>query len=191
MAFETLADLDCDTSYALGGVDKKTGKANPTKVEGYYVGSRQVASPKSKTGFAALHVFQTAKGNVGIWGKTNLDTKMKSVTPGVMTRVTFTGMVPTKNNPMYAYKVELDKSNTIDVSAPADDEKYDAGSTDSAGYNETAYEDESDIDQDEPALDEVPPARAAAPRQAAAAPDAARQAKVQALLNKGRGARQA
>lgn len=123
MAFTELADLGCSKAVALGGRDKKTGKANPTQIEGYFIGTRQVESPKARSGFCALHVFQTKSGNVGVWGKTNLDSKMKSATPGAMTRVTFVGMVETKNNPMYKYKVEIDKDNVIDIAASSSAEE--------------------------------------------------------------------
>jgi hypothetical protein len=183
MAFTEIADLDCTVAYALGGKDKKTGKANPTQVEGYYIGTRQVESGKSKTGFAALHVFQTAKGNVGIWGKTNLDAKMRSVKPGTMTLVKFVGMQETKNNPMYKYSVAVDQYNMIDVGngldavadAPAD--SGDAPDHDFGGHDENG---------DLPAVDELPPQRATPPARAAQAPSAERQAAVQALLNRGR-----
>jgi hypothetical protein len=190
MAFKELADLDCGVSIALGGKDKK-GKANPTRIEGYYIGSRDVPSAKSKTGFAKLHVFQTQKGNVGVWGKTNLDQKMTSVTPGAMVRVSFVGMVPTKNNPMYKYKVEVDAENTIEVASgggeeASDDTGYDSGTDDSQGYEEPGYEPESDVDQEEPPMDEAPPARPTQAARKAAPPSAERQAKVQQLLSQGR-----
>jgi len=156
MAFKELADLDCEVTTALGGLNKRTNKPNPTSIEGYYIGSRKVPSKKSSTGFANIYVFQTAEGNVGVWGKTNLDSKMSNVTPGHLTRVTYVGMQETKNNPMYKYKVEVDSENTIEVAAAnsgasdeGDDESY-------SGYD-------SD-DEEEP----EPPSRGAGSRQAAA-----------------------
>lgn len=193
MAFEQVQDLNCDTTISLGGTNKKTGKPNPRKVEGYYLGYRQVDSPKSKSGKANLYVFQTHDGTLGVWGKTDLDHKMGSVKPGTMTRVTQTGMKPTKNGDMYAFKVEVDKANTIDVDldsgSGSEDSGYEAASDDVA-----AYEDDTDVDADEAQADELPPAsRPAAARTAAAAsaPSADRQAKVQALLNSRRSAAKA
>lgn len=184
MAFQTVADLDCSTTTALGGKNKE-GKANPTTITGYFIGTRDVVSKKSKTGFAALHVLQTPKGNVGVWGKTNLDSKMKGVTPGNMVRITFTGMVETRNNPMYKYKVEVDADNSIEVAtadtaASEETESYQASD---ASYDEV---EETSLDAEEEALDEVPAPRATAPKKALATPDAARQAKVQELLNRSR-----
>lgn len=186
MAFETLADLDCSTTTALGGKNKE-GKANPTTITGYFIGTRAVVSKKSKTGEAALHVIQTPKGNVGVWGKTNLDSKMKGVTPGHAVRITFTGMVETKNNPMYKYKVEVDKDNFIEVAtadaAEASEEVESYSSEASTGYDDV---EETELDAEEEALDEVPAPRAAAPKKPLATPDATRQAKVQELLNRSR-----
>lgn len=185
MSFKEVADLDCSDAIALGGTNRKTGKPNQNSIEGYYLGSRQVASPKSKTGYAALHVFQTNKGNVGVWGKTNLDSKLASVVAGTMTRATFVGMVETKNNPMYKYKVETDASNTIEVSsANTSNSSSDDEGTDSA--YDSGYDEESENEQ---ALDEAPVQRASRPAQAALPPSAERQSRVQALLNKGRGAK--
>lgn len=187
MGFKEVASLDCDTAIQLGGINKKTGKANPTRVEGYYIGSRDVDSPKSKTGVSKLHIFQTEKGTLGVWGKTDLDRKLSGVTAGHMTRVTFTGMKETKNNPMYVFKVEVDSDNSTDVSnldASAGDADADAEYV--AGSDADEYESESDVGEDEPALDEAPPARPSAPRRAAATPNAAQQDRIQAMVN-GRG----
>lgn len=119
MAFKQVTDLSTDTMISLGGFNKKTGKNNPTSVEGYFLGSRKVASPKSKTGLAFIYAFQTSKGNIGVWGKTDLDRKMEGVLPGQMVRASFDKMVPTTNGEMYKFKVEVDAENTIEVSTAA------------------------------------------------------------------------
>lgn len=183
MAFTEVMDLDCDVTTALGGRNKKTGKANPTNVEGYYLGSKTVESPRSKSGKAQLHILQTATGNLGVWGKTDLDRKMLSVSPGAMIRITQSGTVPTPNGDMYKFKVEVDSENTIEVALPPaviaeESEEYVAAATTDDGYEEAAVDEE-----DEETLDEVAPARAVAPKKAVATPDAARQAKVKALLS--------
>lgn len=189
MGFKQVADLDCDNTTAIGGTDKKTGKKNPVSIEGYFIGTRQVTSPKSKNGLSALHTLQTQKGNVGVWGKTNLDQKMKAVLPGQMIRITFVGMVPTKNNPMYKYNVEVDADNSIEVSPESDKPQHgDEDATDEQDANLFEDEEDSDPDAEDRLPDELPPQRAQAPRQAAAAPSAARQQAVQNLL---RGARKA
>jgi hypothetical protein len=186
MGFKEVQALDTDVVIALGGRDKKTGKANPTKVEGYYLGSKKVESKLARTGFAYIYVFQTPKGNIGVWGKTDLDRKMTGVALGAMTRVTQAGTIATPKGDMYKYKVEIDGDNTIEVNVASESsiETSDGGSDDSTeslfGTDDDA--EETDAGEEEEALDEVIPQRAAAPKQPAATPDAVRQAKVKALL---------
>jgi hypothetical protein len=190
MGFKEVATLDADNTVALGGRNKKTGKNNPTKAEGYYLGSRKVESKKSKTGYAFIHFLQTTNGNLGVWGKTDLDRKLTSVTPGTMVRITQTGMQATPNGDMYKYKVEQDSTNTIDVSGLAaanqgggneeetstdEDEAYASASSDD---DEEGNYDLSSEDDEE--VEETPRVVA----KAATADAAARKAKVQALLNK-------
>lgn len=115
MAFKTIASLDADQTISIGGYNKKERKENPISIEGYFLGSRKIASQKDKKGYSFIHVFQTLKGNVGVWGKTALDDKLAQVIPGTMTQVNFTGMKPTKNGEMYTFKVAVDTDNTIEV----------------------------------------------------------------------------
>lgn len=150
MAFKEVASLDCDTTITLGGKDKKTGKSNPKQIEGYFLGTREIGPNKfNKQKVDVVHVFQTKDGNVGVWGKTDLDTKLKNAIPGRMVRATFTGSIPTnKGNDMLKFKVEVDNSNTIDVSDlvaqnnDADDstegyeDNYPAGDNDDVGNDE-------------------------------------------------------
>jgi len=117
MGFKEVTSLDADTIISIGKTDKKTGKKFPTSAEGYYVGSRPV---ESKRGKSNLHFLQTSKGNLGVWGTTDLDRKLAQVTLGNMVRITSTGTRPTPNGDMYVYKVESDSSNSIEVNtAPA------------------------------------------------------------------------
>lgn len=149
MAFKEITDLSADTTISLGGRNKKTNKDNPTKVEGYYLGNRQVPDNKKKSGFSFIYFFQTPKGNLGVWGKTDLDKKMSSATPGQMMKVELAGMVATPNGDMYKFKVAFDPENTIEVSAQAPptqtaEESYDEGPS-------TEEEDEDDQDDFEQA----------------------------------------
>lgn len=170
MAFKELASLDAEVTTALGGRNKKTGKNNPTEAEGYYLGSRKV---ETKIGVANIHFLQTAKGNLGVWGKADLDRKILAVTPGTMVRITQSGMTPTPRGDMYKYKVEVDTDNTIEVSAAAEPTvtatAYDDGDDDSS-YE--ASEDEEDTYE--------APAPAAKPQMSALE----RKAKVDALLKR-------
>ncbi len=129
------------------------------------------------------------RGNLGVWGKTDMDVKLKAVAPGTMIRITFTGMQETKNNPMYKYKIEVDKANCIDVGGVSDGSADSEATGDDAGYESADDGEEQSLDAEAPPADEPPPARAQPPKQPAKAPDAARQAQVQALLNRSRAAK--
>jgi hypothetical protein len=111
MAFREITSLEADTVIALGKIDKKTGKPYPKVIEGYLLGSRTIKSPR---GDSSLFIFETPKGNVGVYGTTDLNRKLANVAPGTMTRVTSTGTRPTKNGNMYTYKVEQDQDNVKD-----------------------------------------------------------------------------
>lgn len=174
MAFKTVTDLDAETTISLGGFNKKTKRDNPTSVEGYYLGKRDVASKKAKSGFCSIYYFQTPKGNIAVWGKTDLDRKMGGVTPGLMVRASFDKMVPTPNGEMYKYKVEFDPDNTIEVSAlPSGNTTAGEGDSDTSTTEDYSTDDADDEDL----------------AQSAALAAAERQARVQAMLNKNKTAK--
>lgn len=170
MGFQQVTDLDAENTVAIGGTNKKTGKKNPSSVEGFYLGKRKVDSKKSKSGFCFIYYFQTPQGNVGVWGKTDLDRKMETVTPGLMVRASFDKMVPTPNGEMYKYKVEFDPDNTIEIQTLVAGE----GNDTTTDYEENTDDTEQTEEVDEDEL------------QAAALLAAERRAKVQELLNKGK-----
>lgn len=197
MGFKEVNSLEADTTTAIGGVDKKTKKTNPVKAEGYFLGTKLVESAMSQTGTCKLHIIQTPKGNLGVWGKTDLDRKIAALGakgPGSLIRITFTGKQPVKGKQdMYKYKLEVDSFNRIDVPG-AEDEGAAADFSDEAVENDVpdfpsddlGDDLESELDGEEAAEDEVEyaqPVRAAKPT---AAPDEARQDKVKALLAQGR-----
>lgn len=179
MGFKEVADLDCSSTTAIGGVNKETGKKNPTSLEGHYIGTKKVESTKSKTGYASLHVLATKTGNVGVWGKTNLDQKMLVVKPGQLIRISFVGMVETRNNPMYKYKVEVDEHNTIDVASAAPELPE---GEETEAYGEYEEEGETELGEEQAPQDTVQAARATAPRTRPTVPSAESQAKVKGLL---------
>lgn len=179
MAFKEIQSLDAETTISLGGFNKKTRQDNPTQITGYYLGSKTVPSQKSKTGKAYIHIFQTVDGNVGVWGKTDLDRKMQALTEkvGVMVRVTQNGTKPTKGgNDMYIFRVEVDADNSIEVATTQ--QSYESEVVEEE-YSDESYDDDVNAEFDAPAT-----RRPTAPVQAATVPDAARQAKVKALLAK-------
>lgn len=194
MGYKEIKSLDADVTISLGGQNKKTKKNNPTQVEGFFLGSREVKSPKSKSGLAFIHFFQTSKGNVGVWGKTDMDRKLQTAERGYMTLVKYEKMVPTPNGDMYKYSVAQDSDNTIDVEGL----ETSSGSEDTGLGNEGEYSGDTsaDLDNDdgtndsysdgEPTEDEDDQSQALAAAEAARA----RKAKVQSLLNgKGKSAK--
>jgi hypothetical protein len=140
MGFTEVASLDADVTIALGKKDKATGKPYPKQAEGYYLGTRSV---ENKRGESKLHFLQTANGNLGIWGTTDLNRKLASVPAGTMVRITSTGTKPTPNGDMYTYRVEQDSDNTIEVLAAG------AGSEDFADGAVEVSEDSYDEDAQE------------------------------------------
>lgn len=182
MGFKEVQDLSADVTISLGGSNKKTGKANPKSIEGYFLGSKSVADNKKKSGKSFIYIFQTAKGNVGVWGKTDLDQKMAAVTPGTMVRATYDRMVPTPNGDMYKYKVEVDGDNTIDLGLVAGANK---DASDEGGYNPDqeprgsyeASDDEEEVEEEDEDA-----------KQSAALSALERKKKVDALLAKGKSA---
>ncbi len=195
MAFEKIASLDAETQVNLGGINKKTGKPNPKSVEGYYLGTKTgIPNKFNPEKPDCQHVFQTEKGTVGVWGKSHMDPQMAKAIPGCMVRVTFTGTRPSKKgNDQLLFSVEQDKTNNLVgfeavtfSDSGAEPDYSDSGDT---GHDFGGQED--DTTEDTAPIDEPPAQRPQPPRQAAKAPDAARQAQVQALLNKSRAAKTA
>lgn len=171
MAFREVLDISADVTISLGGSNKKTGKPNPKSIEGYYLGKREVEDKKKKSGISYLYTFQTAKGNVAVWGKTDMDRKMQEATPGLMTRISFDKMRPTLNGDMFIYKVEIDPDNGIEVSA----------SSNESSASEPAYDDGNAYGEDPEFNEETE--TYTAPKQDKGDAEARRQ-KVQALLSK-------
>lgn len=173
MAFKTVLSLDADNTISLGGFNKKTKKDNPTSAEGYFLGSREV---DQKNGKSMLHFLQTPKGNLGVWGKTDMNRKLANAEPGTMIRVSFTGMQDTPKGEMYKFKVEVDEDNTIEVGdLAASESQGDSGSEETVDEGEETTDDDNDSDTDNDA-DEAPA------KTASTVSAADRAAKVQALL---------
>jgi hypothetical protein len=139
-------------------------------IKGYYQG--QVT--KTINGLPAVeHIYKTPTGVVGVLGQANILNQIKNngITPGMYVEITFSGQMQRLKNgrTMKVYDVSFDPNDLdSDVSAPVD--------------NTEEYGDEED--EAEPALE-----RPSKPAVAAQAPTPARQAQVQALLNKAKASR--
>jgi hypothetical protein len=115
MGYEKIQDLSTDTVFKLGGQDPKTGKPCPTQIEGYYLGNRAV---QTSAGNAVIHVFQTPKGNEGIWGSKKLNDNLTRNIVGCMTLVVYKGKKKlTGGKTQHEYDMSVDKSNRIEVSS--------------------------------------------------------------------------
>lgn len=138
MAYKKKIELKADDAISLGGINSKTGEKNPISVEGHYLGAK--TTPDTGYGEGKLHIFSTARGTVGVWGKSHLNRLLTSDHVGQMCLVTFTGMsIPKKGKrPAYQYELQYDAENTIDVSGitveTSDEEPEDT--VDSDDYNE-------------------------------------------------------
>lgn len=180
MAYEALGEV---TVVTLGGINKTTGKKNPTELEGYLLGIEDRANKFNPGKPQKFYLFQTKDGEVGVYGKAGIDSVLRGARLGAMTKLVSTGetLDTGKGFPMKVFKAFQDKTNFIDIgptNAPAE-----AAAQDSyTGIDEEVAQDDSD----DSLFDETPPARPVAARTPLATPDAARQAKVQALLAKSR-----
>lgn len=156
MAYKQVNSLDADTTIAIGGFNKKLKKDNPLSAEGHYLGAKVVDSAKSKSGKALLHIFQTAKGNLGVWGKTDMDRKLAQVTPGTMTRVSFKTMKAVPTGEMYIFSVEVDGDNTIEVNLQDTATTTDDGDDLNGGgqeQEEESYNNDHEPDEEQQALE--------------------------------------
>lgn len=178
MGFKEVASLDADRTIAIGKKDKQ-GKPYPKSAEGYYLGKRKVSN---KRGESTLHFLRDEDGNLGVWGTTDLNRKLEGVEgTGAKVRITFTGKKATPNGDMYVYKVEVDEDDQIDVSGIS---TGDAGVSEDTGDDETDGETESEETADE---EEAPAPRVAKTTGGGLAADAAaRKARVDSILAKGR-----
>lgn len=150
---------------------KLGGAGNPTSIDGYFLGTKTTAD----TGYGPgkLHMFSTAEGVVGVWGKTAMNNSLTQELVGQRVVVTFLGMKKSKTkgrSPFYDYSIEHDPENTMDVSELAN---WASGGAESS---DESYEDEI--------TDEIAPARTAAPRNIPAAASPTQQARVKEALAK-------
>lgn len=170
MGFKEIGDVGL---VVLGGLNKKTGKKNPTQLEGYFLRTETRADRKYGKGLQPYYIFLTKDGEVGVHGKTHLNRRMQRAIPGLMTLVTATDEVldTGKGNPMKLFKVAQDVENSIDLTAEQ------STLSDPSNYEEVEEESYGATEEDEPA-----PAPAARPQVAASS----NKAKLQDLMNRAR-----
>lgn len=167
------ANSQASTWVTLGGLNKKTGKPNPTKIEGYYqgvvTGPNSFDPDKTKTTI----MLKTSDGKTtGVNASTNLVIKLgdaekefkaeNGTSPkGANMLITFVGETPTKKgNSLKLFSVQFDNEDVVAVdSSVLENDEQDVGET---------YEEEFSADE---------------ATQTAALAAVERKARVQALLN--------
>jgi hypothetical protein len=170
MPYEKVSDLSTDNVTKLGGYNEKTKKNNPTSMEGYYLGFRTV---QTVNGDAKIHVFQTPKGNVGVWGSKDINDKLCQVKIGTMALAEFTGKKRLQGGKtLNTFTVSQDKSNVLEVST------LEVGSSTAPveANDDYVYDESEGLDTEDQDAIEL----------AAATKAAAQQAKVQEILNRGK-----
>lgn len=116
MPYEELGSVEV---VVLGGVDKASGKRNPSELEGYLLSVEQRPNKFNPAKPQNFYIFQTKEGNKGVYGKAGIDSVLKGARLGAMTKLVATGQTldTGKGNPMKVFKGFQDKTNTVDVSA--------------------------------------------------------------------------
>lgn len=165
MAYEELGEISI---VQLGGINKLTGKKNPSELEGYYLGFETRSNKFNPQVPQKLHKFKSHQGEIGIFGKAGIDKVLKGASIGAMTKLVSTGEVidTGKGNPMKVFKAFQDKANTLDVAS-----------------EEPTW---TDTSEEEEALEEPVVARPSRPAVAAQTPSSSARAEVQAMLSKRR-----
>jgi hypothetical protein len=167
MAFKKKFDGQTDTTIQLGDKNNPV----PVSIEGYFLGTKEI--PDGGYGPGKLHIFQTANGATGVWGKTNSNRLLTRDLIGTMVRLTFTGMGPKVKgkNQAYTYELEVDATETMDVTG------IDVGGTQSQA------DDEDGGDVEPTPTPRAALQQSAGPTAKAAGTSATSQGKLQAMLN--------
>lgn len=103
--------VEADTLVTLGKINKVTGKPYLKQLEGYLIGHTALTGLHIKD--AVVWFIKTNKGNVGLYGRIDLNRKLQLVTAGTYVRITSIGL--NEQGTIYLYKVEYDSANTIEL----------------------------------------------------------------------------
>lgn len=108
MALQKKLDLSTDQVFALG-----QGEGKIMEIKGYYLGRRTVAVNGNDS---AIHVFQTTKGNVGVWGTSKLNGNLTNDDLGVYQEIFYKGKVKLQGGKtQHTYDFNSDPEDTISV----------------------------------------------------------------------------
>ena len=81
-------------------------------IEGYYVDSETFTT---KHGEMTIYVIETSEALVKVTGQTDIKNKFAEIPLGCKVRLTFQGIVETKNNPLKSYEVEYDEEDKTEL----------------------------------------------------------------------------
>lgn len=172
MGYERVVSMNFDKTIGMGGVDKKTGKPRPTRIEGFYLGKTSVTIKDKPT---TVYGFLTPEGTVGVYEKEGLRREMLGAKVGLMTLVVQEGMRPTNHQPMYIFEVSQDKTRSIDVNS-SETSSPNSEFEDGDASEELLLDESSEEAQEEVHTAPRPPVRTAV------TPSAESQAKIRAAL---------
>jgi hypothetical protein len=112
----------------LGGINRKTGKANPTKVSGYYLGVTKGVNTFDETKEKITIILQKEDGNkIGVNASSNMVIQLERAEKGFkeeegrepvgsFAQIEFTGEMPSKKgNPLKLFSVLFDPDDTLSV----------------------------------------------------------------------------
>ncbi len=167
MALKAVPNFSSNIEVKIGGVDKKTGKPNPTSVKGYYLSTS--VNPNGKYGVSKSHFLQTPRGVELIWGKKNMDKQIEQYAkPGMMIEINYTGMRDTPKGAMHTFELKVDEDDTIDVVLPrtnsAQADTANGGTDEEDNYENDDAEEETSDDTGYSAPSRQPAVAAAASR---------------------------
>lgn len=141
MARKQVHSLDCEKTFGFGPEENQIPKGKEFK--GYYLGSKKV---KSEYGEQLVHIFKTAKGNVGLWGSANLNSNLAQIEPGCMTFVTYNEKIKLAGGKsMKKFSVEFDDEDKIDNAPKAPK----SAAVDEEDEDEVDEQEERDSEDDE------------------------------------------
>lgn len=138
------ANSQASTWVTLGGLNNKTGKPNPTKIEGYYQGTVTGPNTFDPDKVKTTIMLKTSDGKVtGVNASTNLVIKLgdaekefkveNGVTPkGANMLITFLGETPTKKGTLKLFSVQFDSEDVVSFDSDIENDESDLG----AAYEE-------------------------------------------------------
>lgn len=175
--------LKADFIVKLGRGTGEDGKPLVPSVEGYYLGKENRGPNKfNPKNTDYVYIFQTPKGNAGVYNTKGLDEWMVDAVKGAMIKVEYDKKVTTaKGFKKHTFFVYQDKNNKLDPNdIPTDVQDNNSNSDSSSDVEDNSYSNET-VEEEAEEEEQDPPPRVIP---GMAASTAERKAKVEALLNR-------